>query len=78
MGMGSCNSWKGLMLDLLTLGDPVDGYGVGDLHYGVEDGGEQPGEEGDYHREAEWTRIQVMQLSDFKVNFYQLLTCTDC
>ena len=66
------------MLDLLTLGDPVDGYGVGDLHYGVEDGGDQPGEEGDYHREAEWIRIQVMQLSDFKVNFYQLLTCTDC
>ena len=42
------------MLDLLTLGDPVDGYGVGDLHHGVENGGDQPGEEGDYHREAEW------------------------
>ena len=41
------------MLDLLTLGDPVDGYRVGDLHHGVEDGGDQPGEEGDNHREAE-------------------------
>ena len=41
-------------IDLLTLGDSVDGYGVGDLHYGVEDGGDQPGEEGDYHRKAEW------------------------
>ena len=41
------------MLDLLTLGDPIDGYGVGDLHHGVEDGGDHPGEEGDYHCEAE-------------------------
>ena len=50
---GTCKSWKGLTLDLLTLGDPVDGYGVGDLHHGVEDGGDHPGEEGDYHCEAE-------------------------
>ena len=66
--MLSCSSWKGLTLDLLTLGDPVDGHGVGDLNHGVEGGGDQPGEEGDYHREAEWIQIQVMQLSDFKVN----------
>ena len=36
----------------LTLSDPVDGDGVGDLHHGVEDCGDQPQEEGDQHREA--------------------------
>ena len=37
----------------LTLSDPVDDDRVGDLHHGVEDGGDQPQEEGDQHREAE-------------------------
>ena len=41
----SCKSWKGLTLELLTLGDPIHSDGVGDLHHGVEGGGDQPQEE---------------------------------
>ena len=37
----------------LTLSDPVDDDRVGDLHHGVEDGGDEPQEEGDQHSEAE-------------------------
>ena len=66
----SCKSWKGLLIDLLTLGDPVDGDGVGDLHRGVEGGGDQPQEEWDYHYKAEdYQLIDKMQFGDFKVNF---------
>ena len=63
-------SWKGLTLELLTLGDPVHSNGVGDLHHGVECGGDQPQEEWDYHYKAEdYQLIDKMQFGDFKVNF---------
>ena len=63
-------SWKGLTLELLTLGDPVHGDGVGDLHHGVEGGGDQPQEEWDYHYKAEdYQLIDKMLFGDFKVNF---------
>ena len=63
-------SWKGLTLDLLTLGDPVHSDGVGDLHHSVEGGGDQPQEEWDYHYKAEdYQLIDKMQFGDFNFNF---------
>ena len=44
---------KMLMIDLLTLGDPVDGDRVGDLHHDVQHGGGEGRYKGNQHREAE-------------------------